>query len=106
MITYKANLSTQPTEFRVKASIGSYHFSNYRDAKDTHWNVEINDNQGNRISGCYIGKSSIEGKKLYEILKDGKTHSLILELKIDAAEDNFGNIAIITKVVKDGWSKE
>jgi hypothetical protein len=56
--------------------------------------------------GCYISKSSAEGKKLYEILKDGKTHALILELKIDDTEDNSGNISIITRVVKDGWSKE
>lgn len=106
MKTFKANLSTQPTEFRVNATIGNYYNYNYRDGKNTHWNVSIQDNENNSISGCYISKSSAEGKKLYEILKDGKTHALILELKIDATENNSGNIAIITKVVKNGWSKE
>jgi len=105
MKTFKANLSTQPTEFRVNATIGTYYNYNFSDAKNTHWNVNIEDKEGNNIRGCYISKSSAEGKKLYEILKDGKTHALILELKIDATENNSGGIAIITKVVKDGWSK-
>jgi hypothetical protein len=106
MKTFKANLSNQPTPFRVYATIGSYYNYNYDDAKNTHWNISIKDNEKNGISGCYISKSSAEGEKLYEILKDGKTHALILELKIDATEDNSGGLAIITKVVKDGWSKE
>lgn len=104
--TFKANLSTQPTELRVKASIGSYYNYNYRDAKNSHWNVSIEDIDYNSIAGCYISKSSAEGKKLYEILKDGKSHALIIELKIDSSGDNSGNIAIITKLVKEGWSKE
>jgi len=105
MKTFRANLSTQPTEFRVSATIGTYYNYNYRHAKNTHWNVSISDNDGNSISGCYISKSSAEGKRLYEILKDGKRHALILEIKIDATESDAGNIAIITKVIKEGWSK-
>ena len=105
MKTFKANLSTHPTEFRVNATIGTSYHSNYRDAMNTHWNVLIEDKEGNTIRG-YIGKSSAEGKKLYEILKDGKKNELILELKIDATENKSGGTAIITKVIKDGWSKE
>lgn len=103
--TFKANLSTQPTEFRVSATIGTYYNYNYRDAKNTHWNVNISNN-GESISGCYISKSSVLGQKLYEILKDGKEHMLIVEIKIDSSVDDSGNIAIITNVIKEGWSKE
>jgi len=106
MKTFKANLSNIPTEFRVKATIGTFYNFNYIDAKNTHWNVSIEDNYKNFIIGCYISKSSIEGKKLYEILKDGKSHALILEIKIDATQDNSGNTAIITKFVQEGWTKE
>ncbi len=105
MKTYKANLSTVPSEFRVKASIGTNYFDNYRDAQITHWNIMTYDEDGNVIY-CYITKSFLDGKKIYEILKDGESHDLILELKIDATEDNSGGIGIITKFVKEGWSKE
>jgi hypothetical protein len=39
MKTFKASLSTQPTEFRVNATIGTYYNFKYSDAKTTHWNV-------------------------------------------------------------------
>jgi hypothetical protein len=105
MKTYMANLSSVPSEFRVKANIDTYYNYNYRDAQNTHWSISTYDPNDGRIS-CYISKSSLEGKKIYEILKDGKNHDLILEIKIDATEDNSGGIGIITKFVKEGWSKE
>jgi hypothetical protein len=105
MKAFKATLNTVPTAFRVHATIGNSYYFNYGDASSTHWNVQV-DNDDDRISGCYISKNSAEGKKLYEILKDGKKHKLILEIKIDSSSDNSGNTAIITKVVKEGWSKE
>lgn len=103
--TFRANLSTHPTEFRVNATIGNYYSYNYFNANSTHLSVEISDNENNFIF-CYISKSSVEGKKLYEILKDGKKHQLIVGLKVDATEDNSGGIGIITKVVEEGWSRE
>jgi hypothetical protein len=103
--SFKANLSSQSTEFRVIASLGTYYNYNYDDKQSTHWNIGI-DTKDDNISGCYVNKSSIEGKKIYDILKDGKQHHLIIELKIDATDDKSGNNAIITKVVKEGWSKE
>lgn len=103
---FKANLSTNPTEFRVKAILGTYYNYNYRSAENTHWNVNVYDNDGNNISGGYISKYSGEGKKIYRILKDGKVHNMILEIKIDASKDKSGETAIITKVIKEGWSKE
>jgi hypothetical protein len=105
MITFKANLSSQPTEFRVYATIDTYYNYNYSNAQNTHWNININAEEGN-IPGGYINKSSVEGKKIYDILKDGKQHQLIVELKIDATDDKSGSNAIITKVIKEGWSKE
>lgn len=106
MKTFKAHSNSNTALFRVKAEIGNYYNYNYRNAGDTHWNVNIIDIDGNSISGCYISKVSEEGKKLYEILKDGKQHYLILEIKIDASDNKSGNIAIITKVIKEGWSKD
>ena len=103
--TYKANLSTVPSEFRVTAGIDTYYNFNYRDAQITHWSIRTSDINGDGIS-CYISKSSLEGKKIYEILKDGKNHDLILEIKIDATEDNSGGMGILSKFIKEGWSKE
>lgn len=102
MKIFIAQSNSKPAIFRVKAEIGDYYNFNYRDAKNTHWNITINDNHYNVISGCYVSKSSEEGEKIYQILKDGKQHHLILEIKMD----NSGKNATITKVIKEGWSYE
>ena len=52
----------------------------------------------------YISKTSEHGKKIFNILKDGKKHQLILELMLTSKNNEF-NITI-NKLVKDGWSKE
>lgn len=101
--TFRANLGNEPTEFRVYASISNYYNYNYKNSQSNYWSVEISNDEN--IFG-YVAKNSAEGKKIYEILKDGKIHQLILEVKIDATQDHSGDTAIITKFVKDGWSKE
>ncbi len=106
MKTFKAHSNSDIASFRIQAEIGNYYNYNYRNAEKTHWNVGVIDNDGNSISGCYISKTSEEGKKLYEILKDGKQHYLILEIKMDTSESKSGDIAVITKFIKQGWSKE
>jgi hypothetical protein len=106
MLTFKANLTTQPTEFRVDAILGNSYNYNYYEAQNTHWSVRISCSEERGPLYNFISKNSEEGKKLYSILKDGKSHQLILEMKIDASEDKNGEVAIITKVVKIGWSKE
>ena len=38
---------------------------------------------------------------MYEILKDGKEHQLILEIRIESED-----YSLITKFINEGWSKE
>ncbi len=103
--TLKATLSTLPTEIRVYATLGSYYNYNYAGAQSTHWNIYISDND-DTINGCYINKKSVDGKKLYDILKDGKKHQIIVDVVIDSSQDNSADTAVINKLVKEGWSKE
>lgn len=103
--TFEANLSTQPTEFRVTAKIGAYYNYKYSNAQNTQWSVLVDD--GDRRPYCYVDKNSTAGKKLYEIIKDGKEHDVILEIKTEI-ENSYGSTIghfIITKVVSEGWVK-
>jgi hypothetical protein len=47
----------------------------------------------------------VEGKKLFEILKDGNTLPLILQIKSDNSIIEDTTVGIITKVVAKGWAK-
>mgnify|MGYP003735964275 FL=1 len=91
----------QPKEFRVLASIDYDGSSDF--PQSTYYNVYFR-NIGDGIFGV-IPKTSPEGKKIFNLLKDGKQHQLILELVLTSKNKSEFNVTI-NKVIKDGWSKE
>ena len=102
LTTFKAMLSATPEKFRVYATLGSYYNFDYSEAQRTHWNVSIEDNSSENIDACYVSKTSAAGTTIYNILKDGKKHQMILEIKID---DPKGRTAIINRFISEGWSQ-
>lgn len=89
--------NTQPTEFRVAAVFTNSY------ARDGYYTLYLSDDN----SGIYgfISKSSVDGKKLFEILKDGSTLPLILQIKSDNSIVEDTTVGIITKVIAKGWAK-
>ncbi|MBU0613852.1 hypothetical protein KJ766_01030 [Patescibacteria group bacterium] len=100
---FKVDFNSPPTTFRVIASLGSLYLFNYDHAQKTHWNIRVSDNNKDGLNTCYVSRTSTEGKKIYEILNDGKRHNLIIEIKHDpASTDTY----VITKLIQQGWSLE
>jgi len=95
---FKANISKTSTRFRAKCNVIGYYNWDFRDAKDTHWSIASVIEKGG--ANCFVSKSSADGQKLYEILKDGKEHDLIIEIKYS----NDDNTCIITKFIQEGWA--
>lgn len=100
--TYQATLSTQPKTFRVIAEISNKYNWNYDNKQNSYWSVRANDGRGAWMI-CYVSKQSETGKQIYEILKDGKEHRIMIEVKIDSKEDKSGRTTIITKLIKTDW---
>lgn len=100
--TLKATLSRIPTTFRVFAELDNFYTHNSKYKQNTHWNVKVY-NRNYDVILCYILKSSSSGKKIFDILKDGKKHKLIIELKLDTREDKSGGTGIITKLISESW---
>jgi hypothetical protein len=97
MKAFELSGNTQPTEFRVTAEFTTSY------ARDGYYTLYLSDAN----SGIYgfISKSSVEGKKLFEILKDGNTQPLILQIKSDNSIIEDTTVGIITKVIAKGWAK-
>ncbi|MCX6167266.1 MAG: hypothetical protein NT021_04700 [Sphingobacteriales bacterium] len=94
---FKLTGTAQPSEFRVGAEFSS---SSYVDG---YYRLALSDDNTS-IYG-YISKSSVEGKKLFEILKDGTRQPLILQIKSDNSLVEDTTVGIITKVIAKGWAK-
>jgi hypothetical protein len=99
---FLANTDIKNAEFRIIATLGDYYNYSYRNQKDTFWNIQIRNEDGS-ISGCYVDKNSVTGKKIYKILNDGKEHKIIIELKRDINDEHC---YLIEKVISETWSKE
>lgn len=89
--------TAQPSEFRVTVKLSNVY------PLDGYYNLSIRDN--NRGIYGFISKSSVEGKKLFEILKDGNEYPLILQIKSDNSLVEDTTVGIITKVIAKGWAK-
>jgi hypothetical protein len=97
MQAFKLTGNTQPAEFRVAAVFANAY------QREGYYTLYLSDDN----SGIYgfISKTSVEGKKLFEILKDGNTLPLILQIKSDNSIIEDTTVGIITKVVAKGWAK-
>jgi len=101
--TFKAGLSSSINQYRVTAEIDAYYNFSFIKAQDTHWSVRLVADES--VAG-YVLKSSPVGKRLNEILMDGKQHQVILELSTDPEQGNSGGTAVITRIVSESWSMQ
>lgn len=99
---FKAGIHNPGTAYRVTVELDSYYNFSFVQAQSTHWSIHI---KADETLAGYILKNSADGKRLYEILADGNPHDLILELSPDP-EGTYSNIAVITKIVDEDWSRE
>lgn len=100
---FKAGLAPATAEYRVLAEIDSYYNFSFIKAQNTHWSIRLVADES--LAG-YITKSSPDGMRLNEILKDGQAHQLILELTTDPEQGSSGGIAVVNRIVSESWSKE
>jgi hypothetical protein len=94
--TFRETKPKDPVTLRLVAELSNYYAFDFRDSKETHWSVQMKEQNGHEIVIGYILKNSPDGKAIYQLLKDGKTHPVIIQLKCPGKR---GDIAEITKLV-------
>lgn len=105
---FKASKPKESTKFRVAVSLDDYYNYEFRNLSDSYWSISLSEITTERITGTkplllygYIPKESEDGKKLFELLKDGSEKAVILELKYPNNNDNSSNCVLITRFVSD-----
>ena len=89
---------------RVEAELSDLYSSQYEGAQKTHYSVSFSGNYGDRHDSFwgYVLKKSELGEKLFEILKDGHTHKLIVTIERTGSESD---VVGIKKLVSETWVK-
>lgn len=103
---FKAQRPKEPIKFRLIGKLSDRYYYipwDRRNAEKSLWSVALNDGDENSLAYGYIEKESEDGKRLYEILKDGEEHRLTLTIKWleDSRPDD--KVVIIEKFVCNGW---
>ena len=70
---------SEPEPFRVLAQLDTFYIGEYDHHENTYYSIKLHFPDGEYLHG-YIAKSSVDGEKIFDHLKDGKEHRLILSL--------------------------
>jgi hypothetical protein len=100
---FKAQKPKEPIKFRVKAKLSNNFFSISNVYRNSLWSVELKDSIENLIAYGYIEKELEDGKRLYEVLKDGEEHRIILIIKYPKGMRPDDDVVLIDKFVYNGW---
>ena len=98
--TFKASRPTKPVDMRVEASLSDYYNWGFRAAQRTHYSIRFKD----RHIWGYVRKDSSLGKRLFNILKNGEKHSLVLSIRY-LPNPRYPNseVTLIDKIVSEDW---
>jgi hypothetical protein len=91
--TYKATRPKGPHTFVLSCELSDHYNYHYHGAQATHLSVLMVEPDTWESLRGYVRKDSPEGKKLLEILKDGRKHQLIVNVELDGKASDI--VAII-----------
>lgn len=105
---FKATKPTSPIRCRVAATLGDYYNYEFRGMEDLFWSVTLMGINYDNSDGLewisltgFIKKDSADGEALFELLKDGEQHGVILDLMYPENADSSSDCVLIDSFVND-----
>lgn len=105
---FKATHPTQPVKFRLVVQLDDYYNFEFDDLRDKYWSIQLyvvnfDDPMGRTLTGLngFIDKNSEDGKKLFDLVKDGKEHAVVMEIMYPEGSDPDNNCVLISSLVSD-----
>lgn len=99
--SFQVERSYIPESFRAIVELDTYYDYDFRNTEQTHYSVRIYSSHGPTLHG-YVPRSSKDGQALYNIVKDGRTHRVILLLRYPPRSQH-SDIVEIFRFAQPGW---
>jgi hypothetical protein len=102
---YKAQRPMGNFTFRAAAKLDNYYNYGFRGAENTYYSVMILGDETDLLPEMYgyIKKDTDSGRALFDLLKDGKAHRVILEIAYVRASQGRDDIVLISDLIQKGW---
>jgi hypothetical protein len=96
------------TRFRLQCELGTFYHGEFFGCQGTHYSVRLKQEEPLELAHGFVPKDSAEGKKLFELLKDGKQHEMTVELQNvgpygQPLERPDAGVVSIVRVVSESW---
>lgn len=90
--------------FRVQAELSNSYYAEYREGKAEYYSVSMTDQFGGRFAAFtgYVEKNSTAGKAIFQALKDGQKHDVIVTIEKTSEQPE---IVGIKELVSSSWVK-
>jgi hypothetical protein len=80
LVTFTAqHVLSEPSLFRLYARLSDVYKAEFSKALRTHHALTLRDRDGKTVQG-YLARASVDAAKVFDELKDGKEHALVVEL--------------------------
>jgi hypothetical protein len=103
---FKAQRPTTAKTVRVVASLDDYYNYQFSGMNDKYYSVELENGEGSLGIHGYVEKESGSGEKIFNIIKDGDSHKLMLKIKYMGYGSSDSNTLLIEEFVAEGWSSK
>jgi hypothetical protein len=100
---YKAQRPLEHYNMRMRAKLSDYYNFEFGNGQSKYYSIQLTgpDDDDERMPYGYIEKKSEPGKKLFEFLKDGEAHFVIL--KISFLPGSTGDVVLIHRFIASNW---
>jgi hypothetical protein len=94
LVTFTAQYPfSAPSVFRVRAQLSDVFRADFVRSQRTHYSLTLRDRDGKLVQG-YVERNSADGKKIFDELKDGREHPLLVELGYTKAAADAESIEV------------
>lgn len=102
---YKATKPTDIKTFKLTCKLSDYYNYGYADSDAKYYSIDCETSENGSFSSIYgyVQKESEDGIKMFELLKDGKSHKMTLALQYDYRSEGNSKITTIRKYLTAGW---
>lgn len=100
--SFQVERSYIPGSFRVIAELDTYYARDFFEAEQTHYSVRLTIPPDGVILFGFVPRKSKDGQVLYNTLRDGKAHHVILLLRYPPRSQS-SDIVEIFRFVQTGW---
>jgi len=100
---FKAEKSTTGVKFYIWAELDDYFNYEFSGKDNQYYSIKISDSENKHTSlHAYLSKDDLRCNEAYDVLKDGKSHQMVVNLKYPTQRKNSSDGVLVDKVLTIG----